>query len=258
MDCQTARTGLWPPERPRLCGDDVVEARRHVDSCEECQGYFAQDRLLLDAYGRIQRTEAPRRAREAVFDALAKERRLRIAGLRAKVGGPRMWAIQLAAIAGLVGLAVTGARVARSPADSEIQSTPFIEDYLRRAVGEDQIVSSDPVEVAHFLTRELGVPLAPLEARELQVERAEICLLEGRRGAMIVYRVNGRVVNHYVLPRPEGEASSPARSSREAVGATGPGGPMVVTWASATLEQALVGELSESELIRLATASVTR
>ena len=52
MDCSQARQTLWPPEKPRLAGAEVLEARRHVQECPACESYFAQDRSLLDAYHR--------------------------------------------------------------------------------------------------------------------------------------------------------------------------------------------------------------
>jgi len=59
MDCQRAREGLWPPERPRLVGDEVAEARAHVEACPECAEYFDQDRVLLELYDRARGESAP-------------------------------------------------------------------------------------------------------------------------------------------------------------------------------------------------------
>jgi hypothetical protein len=86
MDCTRARTGLWPPERPRLVVGDVAAARAHVRACENCTAYFAQDRALLDLYDRARRTPAPLPVREHVFDALA---RARSATVRSRSEGSR-------------------------------------------------------------------------------------------------------------------------------------------------------------------------
>ena len=74
MDCQDARAGLWPPEKPRLVGAQVAEARVHVANCPECTEFFNQDRALLEMYDKLRSEIAPREVRERVFDALAAAR----------------------------------------------------------------------------------------------------------------------------------------------------------------------------------------
>lgn len=253
MDCGKAREGLWPPERPRLAGEDVLAARAHVEECSACQAYFAQDRSLLATYDRIRRSRAPVKVRERVFDVLA-ETRLGAQGrkpegakagdVRASIlrwGGPALIAATLAALIWL---------------PSEMSSPPdegavFVEDYLRRAVGQDHITTSDPAEIGRFLTRELGVRLRPLQVEGLELEGAEICLLEGRRGAMIVYKRDGAVLSHYLVPRSGAEARGPALSRT----AVEQGDMPVVTWALPNVEQALVGEVPPDELLQLAEAA---
>jgi anti-sigma factor RsiW len=263
MNCKDARGRLWPPDQPRLARKDVLEARGHVDGCGDCTEYFEQDRRLLDAYERLGQDKAPLAVRERVFDALAEAR---WQGLRARPGGGTGgvkttwmrragWTALLAAGVGAVALGVpamgphgdpveTTAQIgARAPADGAV----FVEDYLRRAVGQDHIVTSDLDEVARFLTRELGVQFEPLSAVGLELERAEICLLEGRRGAMVVYKKDGAAVAHYIVPREGARPREPSLTSRSV-----PGGMPVVTWSSPAIEQALVGELGSEALLRIA------
>ena len=127
----------------------------------------------------------------------------------------------------------------------------FAEDYLRRAIAEERIVSSDVAEVSRFLTRELGRPIRPLEIAGLRLTSAEICLIEGRRGAMIQYVEDGREISHYLIPS-EGtrrRAPEPASGWGSSGGA---GGPALITWATPEIEQALVGEVSQDHLMELA------
>ena len=127
----------------------------------------------------------------------------------------------------------------------------FVQDYLRRAVGEDQITSSDHEAVKRFLVRELGQALAPLEADGLVLTRAEICLLEGRRGAMIIYDRDGRTISHYLVPAEDGVVRAPAQAE-PLQGVEDVGALAVVTWASTSLEQALVGAVPPDMLLSLA------
>ena len=254
MNCTEARYALWPPERPRLAGTAVLEARLHVETCEACQGYFEQDRLLLDVYDRVSRQRTPRRVRERVFDSLARERARALgvpdnadAGVRSVTR--RRWALAaVSSIAALFVVALGSFLVERSAPQEE--AGLFVEDYLRRAVGEDRIITSDVNEISRFLTRELGLSITPMEVEGLRLAGAEICLLDGRRGAMIRYIEDGREISHYVVPKSGAVQREPAVSSQLRSGNAM--GPSVITWATPQVEQALVGEVAPARLMELA------
>lgn len=259
MDCLEAREGLWPPERPKLAGDAVLKARRHLEECVACREFFLQDRALLEAYESLRGTRAPLEVRERVFDALAEARRIADAPhARGTRRGGRMrtrlgWSLAVAAGLAVVALGVM--RMAGPDISSSTDAGMFVEDYLRRAVGEDHLTTSNPSEVSRFLVRELGMSLTPLHVDGLELEGVEICLLEGRRGAMIMYRKNGRSVAHYLVPK-EGTRSRPPVLSPRLLNRPGTS-PGVVTWASPSVEQALVGELSPPQLLQLAISGST-
>lgn len=271
IDCNKARAGLWPPERPRLVGDEVAAARSHVRECEACQAYCNQDRALLDLYDRARTSAAPIKTRERVFDALAGERWDTTIGRESAAnadaghaasdpspGGPRLSWITGGAFrrfgawpAAVAALLVIVFAIESRPAGQLASDSPdmFVEDYLRRAVGQDHIETSDPAEVTRFLERELGLSIGPIMLAGLDIARAEICLLEGRRGAMIVYKRNGAEVSHYLVPRDDATRRAPALSrSRGSSAADMP----VVTWATPRIEQALVGEVASEQLLEIA------
>jgi hypothetical protein len=253
VDCSDARAALWPPERPKLHASDVALAEDHVRDCEGCGAWLTQDRELLDVYERARLVRAPRAVRERVFDALAgarwDTRRLNEVGpaeLTMPFGGYlRTWAWP-AALVGMLLLVVVGTRQGVPPADDP---DVFVQDYLRRAVGQDHIETSDASEVRRFLERELGLRFDPIQLAGLDLTRAEICLLEGRRGAMIVYKTGKSEITHYVVPREDAVRRAPALSTRS--GASAADMP-VVTWATPHVEQALMGEVSSDQLIQIA------
>lgn len=284
MDCSEARAGLWPPERPKLVGDEVARARAHVAACLECSEYFELDRSLLDLYDRARDVAAPITVRERVFDAIAGARwwghRGEVAEAAASpadatdgnergAGGSRRhsthlltslreqlvrygaWPTAVAAV--LVVFLIQGRANERRAAVE--RSDVFVEDYLRRAVGEDRIVSNDPGAVTKFLERELGMRVEPLRLAGFDLSRAEICLLEGRRGAMIVYQQDDKEVTHYVVPRDDAVERRPALSTTENR-TTGVETP-VVTWSTPDVEQALVGEVAAELLLALAGGSAS-
>ncbi len=251
MNCSQARHALWPPERPRLAEAELLEARRHLQGCPACESYFAQDRALLDAYDRKSQERAPQILRERVFDALARERSR---GLDAPATRhvSRRWA--LAAAASLVGLFAGGFAVSLGNAPDGLNDGGlFAEDYLRRAVSQERLVSSDAEEIGRFLTRELGRSIMPLQVAGLRCTSAEICLIEGRRGAMIKYIQNGREISHYLIPQEGTPERDPKPSST--FRRRGDGGPSLITWATPEIEQALVGEVPQARLMELARQS---
>ena len=249
MNCSEARHALWPPERPRLAEAEVLEARRHVQGCPACESYFAQDRMLLEAYDRAGRERAPQALRERVFDALARERSRSLDQDLATRRISRRWV--LAAAASVVGLLAGGFAVSlRNVPEALNDGGLFAEDYLRRAVAQERIASSDAGEVSRLLTRELGRPIQPLQVAGLRLTSAEICLIEGRRGAMIQYVQDGKEISHYLIPRDGTQQRDPEPASAWSSG--GAGGPALITWATPEIEQALVGEVPEDQLMELA------
>ncbi len=250
MTCDEARETLWPVRQPKLLAGRMEEASNHVGTCAACRAYMADTQALGNAYDQLASTRAPAALRERVFAAIALERvggmtpapvRVR-PGWRSSVGK----AAAAATVVLVVG-SVLSQIVPFGPSDS---GAVFVDDYLRRAVGQERIETSDPGTVGRWLARELGLPIRPLQFAGLELEGAEICLLDGRRGAMIQYSMNGAQVSHYLVPR---------RSARERAPSIGvesrdPRGPMppLVTWSTPALEQALVGDLDSEQLLALA------
>ncbi len=250
MNCSEARHALWPPERPRLAEAEVLEARRHVEGCPSCESYLAQDRALLAAYDRMSLQRAPQVLRERVFDALARERS-RSLGFAPTRRVSRRWVVAVAA-ASVAGLLVGGfAASLRNVPDGLNDGGLFAEDYLRRAVSQERLVSSDAAEIGRFLTRELGRPIRPLQIAGLRCTSAEICLIEGRRGAMIQYVEDGRKISHYLIPQEGTRPRDPEPASMWSSSGSA-GGLALITWATPEIEQALVGEVSEARLMELA------
>jgi hypothetical protein len=233
-------------------GAEEARARAHVASCEACARFFAQDRGLLDALERLRQVRAPLEVRERIFRSLAEARAGGIPGVEPEGRTRARWTPWVAgfATAAAVAASVVATLATRvSPVASDT-NVAVAQDYLRRTVGEDYLDTSDPHEVSRFIERELGLILSPLTADGLSVERVEICLLDGKRGAMILYRVRDEKVSHYVVPAGGAGTRAPT-VARERAGTGGEALPMV-TWSASDVNQALVGAVSPDELLALA------
>ncbi|MGI9627016.1 MAG: hypothetical protein ACR2QM_09285 [Longimicrobiales bacterium] len=253
-DCSEVR-GHLGPGGGKLHPALVTQLEEHVRACEECRDYLALDPVLLQAYEQLRGEEAPEKVHHQVRGALR----------ALEQGGPALqsvpvparrsrkvvlWpAVPLLAAAGLA--AVLMARVPEAPAPP---STAFVEDYVRRATAAgEHVTTSDPAEVTAFLEARLGVRLEPLVFEGLVVEGAEVCLLDGERGALILYKMDGVIISHYLIPHDQAVERGPAvgQVAQEMAGGS-EGDVNLVTWASPKLEQALMGTAPTGTMVDLA------
>ena len=260
MDCRETRRVLWPADILRVSDADVERALEHAETCEGCGKFLEQDRrvarLIHDA---VPRVRTPRELRERLYTALARER----AGpATARATGRRRtgrWLAVGALIVAGVALSATGHWLvglgrAAPPAAA------FAEDYLRRVVEQQELQSTDRQEIASFFAREIGVNVPPPAVPEYEVERATICLMNGRRGGVVEYRADGRQFSYYVLPLGRGGAGLRGGVDVRLVASDGGWFPAVgrerglgvATWWDGKYQHALVGNLPVGELKQLA------
>lgn len=254
MDCEQVRRRLWPLDRPRPLAEGEEAAREHLDACAACRAFFERDRLIGRALAELPvMAPAPPEVRERVFDALARERAL--VGSAADEAPPARatskpalrriipWAVAAAA-AVIIGTAVF--RSAPPASDAA-----FAQDFLSREVEADVVEGPDATQVSAFFMREMGVPIPPVDLEEASLERAMICLIDGRRAAMVEYALEGYKLAHYRVPvdgrAREGRKAGPrARMTEE-------NGVCVVRWSDGRYDHALVSNLPESRMREVAT-----
>ncbi|MGH7576254.1 MAG: hypothetical protein ACREM1_14155 [Longimicrobiales bacterium] len=249
MDCGSARELLWPPERPRLAEGQTMAARRHMQSCRACQTFLEWDDALVALHSRSE-TAPPSRLRERVLRRIAETRASRAgheksAGWFGAILPAWRTAIAAATVATVVLVVAAVGYGLWSSQPKPVPDPVFIEDYLRRAVSEDRITTSDPERVARFLTRELGRSARPLSSPALVIVSAEVCLLDGVRGAMILYEKDGRLISHYLIPRASDRTQAPRPRP---VRSDGVG---LVTWGANAFDHALLAEMPADSLIAL-------
>lgn len=244
--CEEARETLWPWDRPRVHTEREATALAHVEACEACRTFFRRDQAVARAireYGPGAR--APRELRERVYGALARERAFR--SLDPEPSGARAWkgrsriATALAALLALVGIGWLFVTLRPEPSQDA-----YVQDFVGRAVAEEVVEAPDPGRVSRFFMRELGLNLPPVSLDDGRLSRAMICLIRGRRAAMVEYELGGYTVAHYRLPR------SGVRGRPRELRISSERGVSVIHWEDEAFEHALVSDLSGDRLAHLA------
>ena len=149
----------------------------------------------------------------------------------------------MAAAAILIGL-VAGLAWSGSSGEG---SGVYAQYFLSRAVEEDALETGDVRALTAFFRREMGVPVEPVQLASTPPSRAMICLIDGRRAAMVEYEIEGYTLAHYQIPlegrRPR--ASAGLRMSEE-------NGVCVYRWSDGRFEHALVSDMPAARLRQIA------
>lgn len=243
--CEEARAALWPWDRPRPHGETEEAALEHVEGCEACREFFRRDLAVARAVrGSRFEERAPRELRERVYAALARERAFgeaeRAAARKGKKVKRRMAA---AAAALLVLLGAGGLVLALRP---EPVQDAYVQDFVGRAVEETVVETPDPSRMSRFFMRELGLSLVPVPLEGARPSRAMICLIRGRRAAMVEYEMDGHTVAHYRLP------AAGTRGRAREVRLFSERGLSVARWEDGEFEHALVSDLPMDRLAGVA------
>ena len=222
ISCGKARRLAWPDAGPRVVGGETAAAVSHVAQCPACQAFLADMRAM--ASGLAEHSPRPagsRDMRERIFARIAtgrSEREFRHA--------KRVAAIRAAAVAAIV-MVILALPVWRMASDRVSATDPLSQlagDH-RRAAGAEGILSNDTTDVAGWLSSRVGFAVhVPLFAGG-DLLGARVHDLNGRRGAVIAYRIDGRDVSYYVLPTTPIAGGTPSPDDR-----SGPA-VRVATWA---------------------------
>ncbi len=248
MNCGAARRLLWPDAGPRALTPDREAAEAHLASCEPCQRFMAEMRAMGAATRQsAAKPPAPPEVRERLFTALARERAGRGIGAPARPLRWRAvgWVVGVVAIAGAAVWTLTP----RSPR-SVSELAALAEDHVRALQGE-AIETADPVAVETWIRARVPFAVHVPQIPGATLEGARLCLLGGRRGAVVRFRVVGEPVSYYVMAEAaDGADRLDTRAFREQTDA----GYNVVAWHRGGLIHALVGALPRERLAALARA----
>lgn len=251
MECASARRLVREMAGPAAPTADLAAAQQHVRQCAACQSWRSAEQEWCSALReKLPRLDTPLPVKERLFTALARGR------LGAELRRQRWrWSAAVAVLC-LVGVFVGALWWRHEAAASDFLVAALAEDHLLYAARPDpaEVASDDPAEVARWLAGKLdfAVPAPGLRGTELLGGR--LCTLADRRVALWLYQSGGRRVSLFQMP-----AEGLPLSSLRIMTADGRRfrcahrkGVSVLAWTERDLLFALVSDLPENELIRLA------
>ncbi len=254
MKCGTARRIGWPDSSPRVLDDDGEAAAQHIAECAACRA-FVED--MEEIASRLSTSSisvtAPREVRERIFSTLSRSR----SGISnaAPRGTPwRLYAMMSAAAVLLIAGSVWRVTSSRP---QETTMVSLLADDHRRALQTDGIASESVPVVTQWLSSRVGFAVHPPIFASGRLVGARLAELNGQRGAVLVYRIDGKPVSYYILPASD-EAKSSQIGGEPTVRLFQWRGFHVAAWEEPGLTQALVGDLSQARLAFLARECITQ
>ncbi len=251
--CEQALERLWPLTEPGgIDSPELAAAREHLQRCGDCQAFFRRDATLgrrlrdLRTAGTIDLPEACRAAlrMQLMGDATDSDsnsgsdpdvrpiRSTRSQRWRAWTEG--------AAAAAAIALLAGGLVISRS-IEAPLSDGAFTADFMHAELPAIESGDLTPTQVTAFYLEQFGDRMDPGRMLDARVTRVAVCIVGGRRGAMVEYELGGERLVYYQIPVSNGRAVRDLRTGRE-------GGLNVARWGDDRSEHVLVSALSIENL----------
>ncbi len=252
IPCGRVRRLLWPDGGPRATSPKVIEAQEHLAHCEACQQFLREMRQQGDVVrGSALKEQAPADVRHRLFTAVARARAGMQAPSRRLV--PVSWLIAAVGLMVLLGGTLAVDHVLRHGTVDPMSA--LAEDHAR-ALGDAQIVSTDPVVVGRWLAGQVDFAMMLPALPNARLLGARLRTMDGRRGAAVQYELNGVAVTYFVMPIADDDFQPPSGGARPQFERLTRAGYHVVAWREPGLLHAMVGSLSGAQLATLAEACI--
>lgn len=255
MDRQKAIEILWPLDQPREHTPEVEEALRLLEEDQGVRDFFRRDAALAQRLARTDVSEeAPSALKERIVAAVGEpvqsvevvsDERFAPDSTFGKPG----WRHAMAVAAAITLLALGTILSSVVNGKFAIEDEYFVADFVRTASSQpitpDEGALSDPF-VERFYERELGVPIRPVRFENAVITRAVVCVIEGERGSMVEYDLEGTRLAYYRIP------DSVDRFKPVDLKVTSEGGYRVARWRDGDFTHALVADIPGREMRDLA------
>ena len=256
MNCRTARRTIIEGGSPSLLSRELDEARRHFQSCDTCNEWQEEENAWRVALReKLAAHEAPYRVKERLFAALAEAR----VGSAGEVRSRRMGFAVLVACGLLI--ALSGLVLWRETSREGYLVAALTEDHLLYATHSDpaDFSSPEPNMVASWLSDRVDFAVEVPQFPGATLLGGRLSTLPDRRMAVTFYERAGRRVSLFQMP-----AQGLATGSLRRMNLDGREfrcghrkGVEVMTWTNRDVLFALVADLPEEDLLRMAGSTRT-
>ncbi len=254
IDCREARLSLDGAAGPTRAALETTEARRHLNDCSGCRAWLESEREWRAALQeKLPTPQAPLHVKERLFAALAGGR------VRTELRRQRRRFLTAAVLAGIVCVGLAAAWLWRERSRDGLLLAALTEDHLLYASRAEpaEFASSDPDEVARWLAGrvDFGIWVPRLAGATLIGGR--LCTLADRRAALSIYQRNGRRLSLFQMPAaglPIGSLH-PMQADGRLFRCGHRKGLSLIAWVDRDVLFALVSDLSQADMVRLAPGS---
>jgi len=255
MSCGALRKAMYLADRLEALSPERIRAAEHLQGCSACQAFFASEEALKSVLrNRSPRRQAPPHLREAVLEQIAQEMAREVPSAL----NPRRLArvLVFTLVAGL-GLLAAWIGYQQYPKDHEDRLvTELVEDHVRYRPGASEITSSNVEEVQAWFQGKVDFAVQPPRLAQAELLGGRVCYLSGRKGVLLSYQRQGTLISFYIIEGTDLTLSGFRHQDSQTSDFVGAGdkGHSLILWTDRGLVYALVSDLPESELVRLATS----
>ena len=241
MKCKDSRKINYLSEYPQVVTEDMLEAKRHVNECQECREFFEREKAFSSLLRqKVIKDKAPAELRQRILKTSAKNTRKRLL-------------YKLLSAAAIL-ILFAGGYIFKMHSDTNSLVGKIIEDHISFiSYSGIQISSSSPDEVRSWFGGrvDFGVNIPELSAR---IKGARLCLLDKKRLALVFYEHEGSQISLFMTGElnPERLLSGKEVKVRDKkVRIVEQKGYNLLLWQDSGLTYALVSDLSFDELKKI-------
>ncbi len=254
MDCATLRRIFSEGRGPARPTEELAEAQEHARHCRSCQIFSEEERAWRAALREtLPRVATPLPVKERLFGALARAR----VGAALRIQRRRFLAVVVTLA--VAGLSMAGLFVWRERTRDGLFVASLAEDHLLYATrpAPAEFPSDDPGVVAKWFAGAVDFAVQPPAVQGAELLGGRLCTLADRRAALWLYRRGERRLSLFEMPA-QGLSLESMGTMRTDGGRYRCGhhkGVSVLAWIERDLLFALVSDLPEEDMLRIARAA---
>ncbi len=258
MICGKARKILYLADRLEAVSPQRLEADAHLHGCPECQRFFSEEetfKSLLKA--RAPKPPVPPHLREKILEQISEAYALHAHPNRPAIVNPHRIRAVVAAAALVAAFALLAGIIGYTVYSGKMQEqfvAGLVDDHVRFRPGASEISSSRFEEVEAWFNGKVDFAVQAPRFEQSELLGGRLCYLDGMKGAWLVYRKHGALLSFFIFDRMDITVDRFQRRDlgERRLGLGAGKGHRYILWKDQGLAYALISDLPEDELLRLA------